>query len=61
MSDAALRARALESLLVEKGVITTDVIDTLVQTYENDIGPMNGAKVVARAWMDTAYKQRLLD
>ncbi|PON12396.1 nitrile hydratase subunit alpha [Candidatus Entotheonella serta] len=61
MSDAALRARALESLLVEKGVITTDVIDTLVQTYEHDIGPMNGAKVVARAWMDTAYKQRLLD
>ncbi len=61
MSDAALRAKALESLLVEKGLISTDVIDTLVRTYEHDIGPMNGAKVVARAWLDAAYKQRLLD
>ncbi len=61
MPDAALRARALESLLVEKGLITTDVIDALVDTYERDIGPMNGARVVARAWRDHAYKQRLLD
>ncbi len=61
MSDAALRAKALESLLVEKGLITTDVIDALVQAYEHDIGPMNGAKVVARAWVDPAYQQRLLD
>ena len=60
MSDAALRARALESLLVEKGLIATDVIDALVQAYEQDIGPMNGAKVVARAWVDADYKQRLL-
>ncbi len=61
MSDAALRAKALESLLVEKGLITTDVIDALVDTYERDIGPMNGARVVARAWRDEAYKQRLLE
>ena len=59
-SYAALRTKALESLLVEKGLITTDVIDTVVQAYEQDIGPLNGARVVARAWVDPAYKQRLL-
>jgi nitrile hydratase subunit alpha len=59
-SYAALRTKALESLLVEKGLITTDVIDTVVRAYEQDIGPLNGAKVVARAWVDPAYKQRLL-
>jgi nitrile hydratase subunit alpha len=60
-SYAALRTKALESLLVEKGLITTDVIDTVVRAYEQDIGPLNGAKVVARAWVDPAYKQRLLE
>src|SRR5438034_11513272 len=59
-SYAALRTKALEALLVEKGLITTDVIDTVVRAYEQDIGPLNGAKVVARAWVDPAYKQRLL-
>jgi nitrile hydratase subunit alpha len=59
-SYVALRTKALESLLVEKGLITTDVIDTVVRAYEQDIGPLNGAKVVARAWVDPAYKQRLL-
>ncbi len=59
-SYASLRARALESLLVEKGYITTDAIDALVKTYEEDIGPMNGARVVARAWVDPEYKARLL-
>jgi nitrile hydratase len=59
-SYASLRTKALESLLVEKGIITTDAIDALVQAYEQDIGPRNGAKVVARAWVDPAYKQRLL-
>ena len=59
-SDASLRARALESLLVEKGYVTTDAIDALVKTYEEDIGPMNGARVVARAWVDPEYKARLL-
>lgn len=60
-SYAALRTKALESLLVEKGLISTDVIDTIVRTYEHDIGPLNGAKVVARAWVDPAYKQHLLE
>ena len=59
-SPAALRTKALESLLVEKGILTTDVIDTVVRAYEQDIGPLNGARVVARAWVDPAYKQRLL-
>jgi nitrile hydratase len=59
-SYAALRTKALESLLVEKGIIASDAIDALVQAYEQDIGPRNSAKVVARAWLDPAYKQRLL-
>jgi nitrile hydratase len=59
-SYASLRTKALESLLVEKGIIATDAIDALVQAYEQDIGPRNGAQVVARAWVDPAYKQRLL-
>ena len=54
------RARALEELLIEKGIVQTDVIDSVVAMYEKDIGPMNGAKVVARAWADPAYKARLL-
>jgi nitrile hydratase subunit alpha len=54
------RVRALESLLIEKGLLSTEVVDKVVQTYEKDVGPMNGAKVVARAWVDPAYKQRLL-
>ena len=48
-------------MLVEKGLITTDVIDEIVRLYEQDIGPLNGAKVVAKAWTDPAYKQRLLE
>lgn len=59
--DAALRAKALEALLVEKGLISTDAIDIIVRQYESDIGPLNGAKVVARAWTDPAYRQRLLE
>ena len=54
------RVRALESLLIEKGLLSTEVVDKVVQTYEKDVGPMNGAKVVARAWVDPAYKGRLL-
>ncbi|HWM80039.1 MAG TPA: nitrile hydratase subunit alpha, partial [Methylomirabilota bacterium] len=54
------RVRALESLLIEKGLLSTEVVDKVVQTYEKDVGPMNGARVVARAWIDPAYKQRLL-
>ena len=56
----ALRVRALESLLVEKGLIASDTVDAVVRAYEQDIGPMNGARVVARAWVDPGYKQRLL-
>src|SRR5215510_1823805 len=54
------RVRALESLLIDKGLLSTEVVDKVVQTYEKDVGPMNGAKVVARAWVDPVYKQRLL-
>ena len=58
---AALRTRALESLLVEKGLVTTDAVDEIVRMYEQDIGPLNGATVVARAWVDLEYKRRLLE
>ena len=57
-SYAELRTKALESLLVEKGLIATNAIDDVVRTYEQDIGPMNGAKVVAKAWTDPEYKKR---
>src|SRR6201984_143688 len=60
-SDPALRTKALESLLVEKGLVDPVALDALVDAYENKIGPRNGARVVARAWVDSAYKQRLLD
>jgi nitrile hydratase len=60
-SEVELRARALEALLVEKGLITTDQVDAIVELYENDIGPQNGARVVARAWVDPAYRERLLE
>jgi len=55
-----LRVKALESLLVEKGLVDPAALDALVETYEHKVGPRNGAKVVARAWVDPAYKQRLL-
>lgn len=54
------RAKAIESLLLEKGVIAPDTIDRIITFFEHDMGPMNGAKVVARAWVDPAFKQRLL-
>jgi nitrile hydratase len=57
----ARRVTAIESLLVEKGLITSDVVDAVVETYEHDVGPLNGAKVVARAWVDGAFRERLLD
>lgn len=56
----ALRTKALESLLVEKGLLATEDIDSLISAYEQDIGPLRGAKIVARAWTDPDYKQRLL-
>jgi nitrile hydratase len=60
VTEVEARAAALEDLLVAKGVVTREVIDQIVQTYANDIGPMNGARVVARAWVDPDYRQRLL-
>jgi nitrile hydratase subunit alpha len=57
----AQRVTAIESLLVEKGLMTSDVVDAVVETYERDVGPLNGAKVVARAWVDGAFRERLLD
>lgn len=56
----AVRARAIESLLIEKGLLSADAVDAVVRAYEQDIGPLIGARVVARAWTDPAYKERLL-
>jgi nitrile hydratase len=55
------RVRALESLLLEKGILAPDAVDRVIQQYEQDTGPLLGARVVARAWVDPAYKRRLLE
>ena len=60
MSDVELRVKALESILTEKELIDPEAIDLIVETYETKIGPRNGARVVAKAWSDPAYKDRLL-
>jgi nitrile hydratase subunit alpha len=60
-SDPGLRVKSLESLLVEKGLIDPAALDALVDAYEHKIGPRNGARVAAHAWVDPAYKRRLLD
>jgi len=60
-SDPALRIKALESLLIEKGLVDPGAIDELVDIFEHRIGPRNGARVVARAWVDPLYRQRLLE
>src|ERR1041384_4305122 len=60
LSDLQLRVRALESLLTEKGLVDPAALDELVDTYETRVGPRNGAQVVAKAWTDPAFKQRLL-
>lgn len=59
-SDLTLRVKSLESLLVEKGLVDRAALDVLVDTYEHKIGPRNGARVVARAWVDPDYKKRLM-
>ena len=59
-SDPALRAKALESLMVAKGLVDRAALDALIDNYEHKVGPRNGARVVARAWVDRAFKQRLL-
>jgi nitrile hydratase subunit alpha len=56
----ALRTKALESLLIEKGLITPEAVDAQISRYEQDIGPLRGAQIVARAWRDPEFKQRLL-
>jgi nitrile hydratase subunit alpha len=58
-SDLALRVKALETLLVDKGLVDPASLDAIVETYEHKVGPRNGARVVARAWTDPAYKARL--
>ena len=59
--DPEARTRALQSLLIEKGLLSTDAVDRIIATYEEDVGPLNGARVVARAWSDPQYRDRLLD
>ncbi|MEI6002293.1 nitrile hydratase subunit alpha [Paraburkholderia bengalensis] len=59
-SDPALRVQALEAALIEKGIVDPAALDALIDNYENKVGPRNGAKVVARAWVDPAFKTRLL-
>jgi nitrile hydratase len=59
-SDLALRVKTLESLLVEKGLVDPAALDALIDSYEHKIGPRNGVRVVARAWVDPDYKERLL-
>ena len=59
-NDPTLRVKALESLLVEKGLVDPAALDAIIDTFEHKVGPRNGARVVARAWMDPAYKARLL-
>ncbi|ESS05677.1 MAG: nitrile hydratase, alpha subunit/nitrile hydratase accessory protein [uncultured archaeon A07HB70] len=58
--DPQARARALQSLLTERGILSTDAVDEVIATYEGDVGPMNGARVVARAWTDPEYREWLL-
>jgi len=60
LSGPALRVKALESLLVEKGLVDPKALDELIDTYETKVGPRNGARVVARAWVDAAFKKHLL-
>jgi nitrile hydratase subunit alpha len=59
--EIAARVKALESILIDKGIMTTAAIDRLVEIYENEVGPQLGAKVVARAWKDPAFKERLIE
>ncbi|MBT6275761.1 MAG: nitrile hydratase subunit alpha [Chromatiales bacterium] len=59
--DPALRVKALQSLLIEKGLVHQDALDAIIQTYETEVGPRNGAKVVAKAWLDASFKAWLLE
>ncbi|MGV9869118.1 nitrile hydratase subunit alpha [Rhodococcus koreensis] len=61
LSDGEARSRALESLLREKGLLQGDIVDKIVDVYTSDIGPLNGARAVAKAWVDDSFRARLLD
>jgi nitrile hydratase len=61
LSAVEARARAIESLLIERGLLSSEAIDKVADAYEKDIGPLNGARAIARAWVDPAFKKRLLD
>jgi len=60
-SDLATRVEALEALLLEKNLVDAKTVDQIIEHYETNVGPLNGAKVVARAWVDAAYRERLLE
>lgn len=60
LPDTVLRVKSLESLLIEKGLVEADALDALIDRYENKVGPKNGAKVIARAWVDADFRKRLL-
>ena len=60
LSEVEIRVKALESLLVEKGLVDPAAVDALIDNYEHKVGPRNGARVVAKAWVDPGYKARLL-
>jgi nitrile hydratase len=60
VDDPAVRVEAVESLLVEKGLVDPSLVDEIIQHYETNVGPLNGARVVARAWTDPSYRERLL-
>ena len=60
-SDTALRVKALETVLTEKGLVDPAALDAFIDAYQNKIGPQNGARVVARSWFDPAYRERLLN
>jgi nitrile hydratase len=59
-SSQQLRAEALEAVLIERGLVSTDAVDAVVDAFEHEIGPQNGARMVARAWVDPDYRERLL-
>lgn len=59
--EITARVKALESMLIEKGLITTQMVDRMVEIYENEVGPQLGAKVIAKAWSDPDFKARLLE
>ena len=60
-ADITLRVKALESALVNRGYVNPETLDAIVDTFENRVGPRNGAHVVARAWTDSAFRDRLLE